>query len=54
MDSLPNEQLHRAVIRHLGRGEGAPLQGAQAPRSFAQRAAAELRRYVPGNESGTL
>jgi hypothetical protein len=42
----PNKQLQRTVIRRRGRAARAPFHYARAARWLAQRAAAELRRYV--------
>jgi len=44
---MPNKQLQLTVERHHVRGASASFHYALAPRWFAPRAAAELRRYAP-------
>jgi hypothetical protein len=44
----PNKQLERTVIRRRARAACAPLHYAHAARWTAQRAAAQLRRFVRG------
>jgi hypothetical protein len=44
-----NKQLQRTVIRHRGDGASAPFHYALAARWWADRAAAELRRWASGS-----
>jgi hypothetical protein len=50
----PNKQLQRTVIPQHRRGASASLHYALAPRWWAQRAAAELRRYTVTHARGTF
>jgi hypothetical protein len=54
MCQRPNKQLQRTVRRHRGDGASAPFHYAPAPRWWAQRAAAELRRYVLNGDTNNV